>query len=131
MIRKLLLICFFTITLTIFDDFFCSLGTVASSPHNINRTKGEAIRKQSFSLKFCGKIARKKGKETRATTRHFHGPCACSDQSLLRTNQCEGNLLLISHFCDANLNFLSGNSRRAILFHRTAPLKSKQPAEMS
>lgn len=48
---------------------------------------------------------RKKGKRTRATTCHFHGLCACSDRSLLSTNQREINPLSISHFSDANLKF--------------------------
>ena len=107
MIRKLLLICFFTITLTIFDDYFRSLGTTAPFPHKINRTKGRLYASYHFPLKFRGKIACKKGKETRATTRHFHGLCACSDRSLLSTNQrkSEKNPLSIFLFCDANLNF--------------------------
>ena len=96
---------FFTITLTIFDDYFGSLGTITSSPHKINRTKGRLYASYHFPLKFRGQIGRKKGKETRATTRHFHGLCTCPDPSLLSTNQCEINSLSISHFSNANLNF--------------------------
>ena len=83
---------FFTITLTI-DDYFRSLGTVASSPHKINRAKGRLYASYHFPLKFRGKIARKKEGDTRATTRHFHGLCACPDRSLLSTNQRERNPL--------------------------------------
>ena len=37
---KIVVDLFFTITLTIFDDYFRSLGTFAPSPHKRNRTKG-------------------------------------------------------------------------------------------
>ena len=96
---KIVIDLFFTITLTIFEDHFRSLGTVAPSPHKIIRTKGRLYENYHFRWSFVEKL------RTRATTRHFHGLCACSDRSLLSTNQRERNPLSISHFCDANLNF--------------------------
>ena len=46
--QKIVVDLFFTITLTIFEDNFRSLDTVAPFPHNINWTKGRLYANYHF-----------------------------------------------------------------------------------